>query len=190
MFFPNFPIFQSFIFQCFCVSVFQYYGCYRFSVVPILLQTIILPRIAMKFFLRMFSIFSFICIYSMFSTSSVSHYSFLMPTIWFLNKTRYDKKDTTRLTLFGLQLISAMSPPGGGRNPVTSRFLRHFNIITITKFSDDTLVKIFGSIMNHNFRVGLFFSQFWFWNYQWIVELSVRTSTVRRLMIPLVPSDN
>eukprot|EP00794_Sanderia_malayensis_P007414 gene7414-8234_t len=68
----------------------------------------------------------------------------------------YDKKDTSRITLFGLQLISAMSPPGGGRNPVTSRFLRHFNIISITKFSDDTMTKIFGSIMNHCFRENSF----------------------------------
>lgn len=64
----------------------------------------------------------------------------------------YDKKDTSRLTLLGLQLISAMGPPGGGRNPVTSRFLRHFNIMTITKFSDETMVKIFGSIVTHCFR--------------------------------------
>ncbi len=137
-------------------------------------------------FLRLFSICSFIFICSMFSTSSVSHYLFIMPTIWFLHKTRYDKKDTTRLTLFGLQLISAMSPPGGGRNPVTSRFLRHFNIITITKFSDDTLVKIFGSIMNHNFRVKSFIFQFWLFIFQWIVELLARTSTARRLVMPLV----
>ena len=68
---------------------------------------------------------------------------------------RYDKKDTSRLTLLGLQLICAMGPPGGGRNPVTSRFLRHFNIMTITKFSDDTMVKIFGSIISHCFRVCL-----------------------------------
>ena len=68
---------------------------------------------------------------------------------------RYDKKDTSRIQLTDIQLVSAMGPPGGGKNPVTSRFLRHFNIISITKFSDDTMIKIFGNIVNHYFRVSI-----------------------------------
>ena len=48
-----------------------------------------------------------------------------------------------------------MGPPGGGKNPVTSRFLRHFNLISITKFSDESMTKIFGSIVNHYFKVVL-----------------------------------
>lgn len=52
-------------------------------------------------------------------------------------------------------MVTAMGPPGDGKNPVTSRFLRHFNIISITKFSDDTMTKIFGSIVNHYFKVGI-----------------------------------
>jgi hypothetical protein len=41
----------------------------------------------------------------------------------------YDRKELAFKTLEGLQFAAAMGPPGGGRNAVTGRFLRHFSVI-------------------------------------------------------------
>ncbi|KAK6993742.1 dynein heavy chain 3 axonemal, partial [Biomphalaria glabrata] len=64
----------------------------------------------------------------------------------------YDRKDTSKLRLVDIVMVSAMAPPGGGRNTVTPRFLRHFNIITIESFSEDTMKNIFTPIVDWHFK--------------------------------------
>ncbi|CAF3483983.1 unnamed protein product [Rotaria sp. Silwood1] len=60
----------------------------------------------------------------------------------------YDRKDTTKIILEDIQFVSAMGPPGGGRNVVTPRFIRHFMTIAINPFSDETLTKIFSTLFS------------------------------------------
>lgn len=40
-----------------------------------------------------------------------------------------------------------MLPPIGGRNTVTMRYLRHYNLIYVEPFDNDSLFKIFGNIL-------------------------------------------
>jgi hypothetical protein len=66
---------------------------------------------------------------------------------------RYDRKDTTRINLEDIQFISAMGPPGGGRNTITPRFTRHFIVVAINPFTDETLTKIFSTVFSVYIRV-------------------------------------
>uniref|UniRef100_A0A8C3VA02 Dynein axonemal heavy chain 3 n=1 Tax=Catharus ustulatus TaxID=91951 RepID=A0A8C3VA02_CATUS len=55
----------------------------------------------------------------------------------------YDRKDSSHLSIIDVLLVTAMGPPGGGRNDITGRFTRHLNIVSICAFNDDILTKIF-----------------------------------------------
>ncbi|KAF5294393.1 hypothetical protein FQR65_LT10758 [Abscondita terminalis] len=63
-------------------------------------------------------------------------------------------RDTSTLFLVDIFFVGAMGRPGGGANMVTSRFLRHMQIICLDSFGDETLSKIFTAILDWHFSKG------------------------------------
>jgi dynein heavy chain len=47
-----------------------------------------------------------------------------------------------------LQFVAAMGPPSGGRNQITQRYLRHYNKFYVVPFEEDSLNRIFGTIVD------------------------------------------
>ena len=66
----------------------------------------------------------------------------------------YDLKEKSWKSIVEVSLVAAMGPPGGGRNFVTPRLLRHFNLLCFAEFDDDTLRRIFNVIVNWHFNKG------------------------------------
>lgn len=66
----------------------------------------------------------------------------------------YDRDKMFWKDIVDLILAAACGPPGGARNPMTSRFLRHFSLLSFPTPNTNTLIGIFGGII-----VG-FFSEF------------------------------
>ena len=59
----------------------------------------------------------------------------------------FDRKENAFRRLVDLSYVCAMGPPGGGRNPVTPRFMRHFNLVAFTSFDDASMQRIFQTII-------------------------------------------
>ena len=59
----------------------------------------------------------------------------------------FDRKTLTFMGIVDLIWVAAMGPPGGGRQPVTNRYMRHFNIIGYTALKNDSMELIFNTIM-------------------------------------------
>lgn len=51
----------------------------------------------------------------------------------------YDRKELAFRTIQDVQFVAAMGPPGGGRNSVTNRYLRHFSVVSMTAFDNENL---------------------------------------------------
>ncbi|KAI3384925.1 hypothetical protein SNEBB_000114 [Seison nebaliae] len=60
----------------------------------------------------------------------------------------YDREKLFWKDVKGATLCAACAPPGGGRNKVTARFLRHFSIFNLAQPAEFSLKHIFKSILN------------------------------------------
>lgn len=96
--------------------------------------------------------------------------------LWLDQGVFYDGRDNAKLTLLDMQIITAMGMTGmhfnakkpnhgvarlpnvltcdvltffigGGCNPISPRFMRHFNVISVNKSSDETMKSIFSKII-------------------------------------------
>ena len=41
-----------------------------------------------------------------------------------------------------------MGPPGGARSEITQRYVRHFNVINVVEFSNASLYRVFGTVLD------------------------------------------
>lgn len=59
----------------------------------------------------------------------------------------YDRQKFIFKEIWNSMLVVAAAPPGGGRNELTPRFVRHFNVFNLPEPSRLTLMRIFGSLL-------------------------------------------
>ena len=59
----------------------------------------------------------------------------------------YDTKKLIFKVVKDTRFIAACAPPGGGRNAVTPRLFRHFNMVWVPELSDASMKVIFTSIL-------------------------------------------
>jgi len=60
----------------------------------------------------------------------------------------YDRKELALRHLVDVQFVAAMGPPGGGRNSVTNRYLRHYSVVSMTAFDMDNMTTIFSALVD------------------------------------------
>lgn len=58
----------------------------------------------------------------------------------------FDLKKPEKIYIYDTMFVCAMGLPGGSRQVLYNRFLRHFNLFTIDKFSEETMTRIFTNI--------------------------------------------
>jgi dynein heavy chain len=64
----------------------------------------------------------------------------------------YNRKELTLRNFEDMVMFCAMGPPGGGKSIITSRMVRHFNLLAYTELDDGSIKSIFNSLMKYFFR--------------------------------------
>ncbi|XP_056619544.1 dynein axonemal heavy chain 6 [Triplophysa dalaica] len=59
----------------------------------------------------------------------------------------YDREKFFWMEIHDMTIAAACAPPGGGRNPVTPRFIRHFSMLCLPTPSEHSLKQIFKAIL-------------------------------------------
>lgn len=54
--------------------------------------------------------------------------------------------------LVSVRFVTAMGPPGNGRNSISNRYTRHFNVLYVEPYNDESLKSIFQTIMTWLFQ--------------------------------------
>ncbi|GMH33280.1 hypothetical protein BSKO_01114 [Bryopsis sp. KO-2023] len=67
---------------------------------------------------------------------------------WMDHQGWYDRSEKVFRKLVDVQFVAAMGPPGGGRNSVTNRYLRHFSVVSVTAFDNANLTTIFSTLVD------------------------------------------
>ncbi|KAH9163072.1 hypothetical protein LEN26_000647, partial [Aphanomyces euteiches] len=67
---------------------------------------------------------------------------------WFDQGGWYDRKLLQFRTIIDVLYVASMGPPGGGRNPITMRLLRHFNVICYAELNNENKTIIFSTILS------------------------------------------
>lgn len=73
---------------------------------------------------------------------------------WMDHQGWYDRKENTFRQLVDIQFCAAMGPPGGGRTKITQRYIRHFNVLNFINFNDESLARVFGTILDWRLSQG------------------------------------
>ena len=60
----------------------------------------------------------------------------------------YNRQSQTWTNIEGITTLLSAAPPGGGRSPLTPRFMRHFNVLSMPEASSETMKSIFGGILD------------------------------------------